>query len=110
MPWLATPAGSSQHGPVAQMFAERGLSYHTAVEADQEASMIELVQSGVALGMMRERLAISMTQSGQAVIWGGARLACPLCLLYRRTSSDAPMIRALLATMPMVWQPKGDAA
>lgn len=24
MPWLATPAGSSQHGLVAQMFAERG--------------------------------------------------------------------------------------
>nr|WP_311527017.1 LysR family transcriptional regulator [uncultured Ralstonia sp.] len=110
LPWLATPAGSSQHGMVAQMFAERGLSYHTVVQADQEASMIELVQSGVALGMMRERLAVGMAQSGQAVIWGGARLACPLCLLHRRASADAPLVQALLATVPMVWQPKSDPA
>lgn len=110
MPWLATPAGSSQHGMVAQMFAERGLSYSTVVEADQEASMIELVQSGVALGLMRERLATGMVRSGQAVIWDGARLPCPLCLLYRRASTDNPMIQALLATLPMVWQPEPDAA
>lgn len=110
MPWLATPAGSSQHGMVAQMFAERGLSYNTVVEADQEASMIELVQSGVALGLMRERLAAGMVRSGQAVIWEGARLPCPLCLLHRRAGTDNPMIQALLATLPMVWQPEPDAA
>lgn len=108
MPWLATPAGSSQHGMVAQMFAERGLSYNTVVEADQEASMIELVQSGVALGIMRERLAAGMVQSGQAVIWDGARLPCPLCLLHRRASADNPMVQALLATLPMIWQPEAD--
>ncbi|MGM3277072.1 LysR family transcriptional regulator [Ralstonia sp. 24A2] len=110
MPWLATPAGSSQHGMVAQMFAERGLSYNTVVEADQEASMIELVQSGVALGIMRERLAAGMVQSGQAVIWDGARLPCPLCLLHRRVSVDNPMVQALLATLPMIWQPEADVA
>jgi len=110
MPWLATPAGSSQHGMVAQMFAERGLSYNTVVEADQEASMIELVQSGVALGIMRERLAAGMVQSGQAVIWDGARLPCPLCLLHRRASADNPMVQALLATLPMIWQPEADVA
>lgn len=110
MPWLATPAGSSQHGMVAQMFAERGLSYSTVVEADQEASMIELVQSGVALGIMRERLAAGMVQSGQAVIWDGARLPCPLCLLHRRASAEEPMVQALLATVPMVWPPEADAA
>lgn len=108
MPWLATPAGSSQHGMVAQMFAERGLSYNTVVEADQEASMIELVQSGVALGIMRERLAAGMVQSGQAVIWDGARLPCPLCLLHRRASADNPMVQALLAALPMIWQPEAD--
>ncbi|CAJ0822500.1 LysR family transcriptional regulator [Ralstonia flaminis] len=110
MPWLATPAGSSQHGMVAQMFAERGLSHNTVVEADQEASMIELVQSGVALGIMRERLAAGMVQSGQAVIWDGARLPCPLCLLHRRASADNPMVQALLATLPMIWQPEADVA
>jgi len=72
--------------------------------------MIELVQSGVALGIMRERLAAGMVQSGQAVIWEGARLPCPLCLLHRRASADNPMVQALLATLPMIWQPEADVA
>lgn len=110
MPWLATPAGSSQHGLVAQMFAERGLSYTTVVEADQEASMIDLVQSGVALGLMRERLAAGMAQGGQAVVWSGARLPCPLCLLHRRAGADDAVVQALLATIPMVWPAETGAA
>ena len=44
---------------VDQMFAERGLAYRTVVEADQEAAMIELIQSEVARGLMRQRIAAS---------------------------------------------------
>ena len=104
MPWLATPAGSSQYGLVAQMFAERGLGYRTVVQADQEATMLELVQTGVALGLMRERIAAPVLQSGQAVMWQGVRLPCPLSLLYRRSSEDSATLQALLAMLDVVWQ------
>jgi DNA-binding transcriptional LysR family regulator len=103
MPWLATPPGSSQHGLVEQMFAERGLAYRTVVEADQEASMIELIQSGVALGLMRERIAASVLRNGQAMVWPGARLPCPLSLLYLRSNEDSAMLQALLAAAQVVW-------
>ena len=110
IPWLATPAGSSQHGLVDQMFAERGLTCCTVVEADQEASMVELVQTGVALGLMRERIAAPALRSGMAVVWQGARLPCPLSLLYRRSSEDAAIVQALLATVQGVWQGDPDVA
>jgi DNA-binding transcriptional LysR family regulator len=110
MPWLATPPGSSQHGLVDQMFAERGLAYRTVVEADQEASMIELIQAGVALGLMRERVVASVLQSGQAVMWPGARLPCPLSLLYLRSNEDSAMLTALLAAAQVVWPAQADAA
>jgi DNA-binding transcriptional LysR family regulator len=103
MPWLATPPGSSQHGLVEQMFAERGIAYRTVVEADQEASMIELVQAGVALGLMRERIAGPALQNGHAVVWPGARLPCPLSLLYLRANDDSLMLQALLAAAQVVW-------
>lgn len=109
MPWLATPPGSSQHGLVEQMFAERGLAYRTVVEADQEASMIELIQSGVALGLMRERVAASVLRNGHAVVWPGARLACPLSLLYLRLNEDSAMLPALLAATQAVWSADTDA-
>jgi DNA-binding transcriptional LysR family regulator len=110
MPWLSTPPGSSQHGLVTQILAERGLSHSTVIEVDQEASMIDLVQSGVALGLMRERLARAMVQTGQVIVWEGARLPCPLCLLHRRVDAGKGSIQALLATLPMIWQADGDAA
>lgn len=110
MPWMATPVGSSQHGLVDQMFAERGLTCRTVVQADQEASMNELVQTGVALGLMRESIAARAVQNGCAVVWPGTRLPCPLSLLYRRSSEDSAILQALLATVQVVWQTEPDAA
>ncbi len=110
MPWLATPAGSSQHGLVDQMFAERGLACHTVVEADQEASMIELVQTGVALGLMRERIAAPALRNGQAVLWPGVRLPCPLSLLYLRSNEDSMTLQALLAAAQVVWPAEAEAS
>lgn len=103
MPWLSMPVGGSQYGLVAQMFAERGLSHRTSVQADQEATMLELVQSGVALCLMRERIAAPVLQRGQVVMWQGVRLPCPLSLLYRRSSESAATTQALLAMLQMVW-------
>lgn len=106
MPWLAAPPESSQHGLVTELFAERGLTFSTVVEADQEASMIELVQAGVALGLMRERVVEAALRTGQLVAWGGARLPCPLSLLYRRADEDGAVMQALLTTLQTVWQPE----
>ena len=103
MPWLSTPVGGSQYGLVAQMFAERGLSHRTSVQADQEATMFELVQSGVALGLMRERIAAPVIQRGQVVMWQGVRLPCPLSLVYRRSNENAATLQALLAMLQVVW-------
>jgi DNA-binding transcriptional LysR family regulator len=108
MPWLGTPVGSSQYGMVAQMFAERGLSHCTSVQADQEATMLQLVQSGVALGLMREQVAAPILQSGQAVRWQGVRLPCPLSLLYRRSTENSATILALLAMLQQVWHDAPD--
>ena len=107
MPWLASPPGGSQYGLVTQMFAERGLAYRTVVQADQEASILELVQAGVALGLMRERTLAPALETGQVVAWQGARLACPLSLLYRRSKEDSATLQALLATIDMVWPGDG---
>lgn len=103
MPWLATPPGSSQHGLAQQMFAERGLSYRTVIQADQEASMIELIQSGVALGLMRERIVASVVHKGQVTVWPQARIPCSLSLLYKRSSEDSAVLSALLAALQTLW-------
>ncbi|KQP12670.1 LysR family transcriptional regulator [Pseudorhodoferax sp. Leaf267] len=103
MPWMATPFGSSQHGLATQMFAERGLSYRTVVQADQEASMLELVHTGVALGLMRERALTQALATRHVVAWPGVRLRCPLSLLYRRADEESATVQALLSSLHEIW-------
>jgi DNA-binding transcriptional LysR family regulator len=103
MPWVGTPLGSSQHALVQQMFAERGLTHRTVIEADQEASMIDLVRSGVGLCLMRERLTSGVVASGQAVIWDGAHIPCPLSMLYPAAAADSPVTRAFIEAVRSVW-------
>lgn len=112
LPWLSTPAGSSQHGLVQQMLAAHGLACRTVVEADQEASMIQLIETGVALGLMRERVAAPALAAGRVVAWPGARLPCPLSLLSLRRHHTTPALQALHAAARQVWAaaPEGPAA
>ncbi len=72
--------------------------------------MVELVQSGVALGLMRERIAAPAVRDGRAVVWPGARLPCPLSLLYLRSNEDSTMLQALLAAAQVVWPADSDSS
>lgn len=101
LPWLVTPTGSAQHHLATRMFGERGRAPKAVIEADQESSAMELVRAGVAIGLMRERLA--MAEQGSVAIWPGARMPCPLSLLYRRSHEDSVVVQALLATLQVVW-------
>lgn len=103
LPWVGTPRGSSQNALVAKLFAERGLTHRTVVEADQEASMIDLVRRGVALCLMRERLARDAVEAGHISVWQGVRIPCPLSLLYPRGADEQPVMRALLDSVRSVW-------
>lgn len=103
MPWVGTPPGSSQHALVQHAFAERGLVQHTVIQADQEASMIDLVRSGVGLCLMRERLTSDVVAAGQAVVWPGARIPCPLSMLIPANAADTPVTRAFLEALRSVW-------
>lgn len=108
MPWVGTPPGSSQHALIQQIFAERGLTQRTVIEADQEASMIDLVRSNVGLCLMRERLTSEVVANGQAVVWEGARIPCPLSMLFPAASSESNIIRAFIEALRSVWL-TGDA-
>lgn len=110
MPWLAAPPGSAQRELIAQIFAPRGLTYRPVVQADHEASMIGLMRAGLGLALVRERVALPMTEQGEATVWQGARLPCPLSLLYRRGDGDRDVVQALLGIVSTLWQSPQEAA
>ena len=105
LPWVGTPAASSQHALMRRLLGARGLSCRVTVEADQEASMIDLVRGGVALCLIRERLTQPGADTLGIAIWQGPPIDCPLSLLVRRDQQEAPVVRALLDAASWVWRP-----
>ena len=103
MPWVGTPAHSSQHRLVRTMFAERGLSLTPVIEADQEASMVSLVRTGVGLATMREDLAREAQRRGEVCIWAGTVQDCPLSFIFKTTRRDDVLVAACRKALAEVW-------
>jgi DNA-binding transcriptional LysR family regulator len=103
LPWVGTPAHSSQHRLVREMLRKHGFEPRFVVEADQEASMISLVKSGVGLCLMRDELAQAAAQRGEVVVWDGASQPCPLTFIYNKTREQDPAITALRQVLKDIW-------
>ncbi len=103
LPWVGTPAQSSQHRLVREMLRRHGFEPRFVVEADQEASMISLVKSGVGLCLMRDELAQAAAQRGEVVVWDGASQVCPLNFIYSKSREQDPAIAALQQVLKDIW-------
>lgn len=103
MPWIGTPPHSSQHRLVATMFAEHGLTVRTVAEADQEASMVSLVRTGVGLSTMRDDLAREAEARGEVTIWPGTAQDCPLSFVFRTARRDDVLVTACCKALAEVW-------
>jgi DNA-binding transcriptional LysR family regulator len=103
MPWVGTPAHSSQHRLVRQMLRTQGMEPRFVVEADQEASMISLVKSGVGLCLMRDELAQAAAQRAEVLIWDGASQPCPLTFIYKLERENDPAIAGLRQVLQEIW-------
>ena len=103
LPWIGTPAESVHKRLLARIFAEQGCQQNVVALVDQEASMLEMVRSGVGLSLCRESIALHQRQSfGLAM---SNSLSVPACLsittLERR--KDAPVIAALFSLLQTTW-------
>lgn len=103
LPWIGTVRGSSQTLIMERLLRQRGLSRQTVAEADQESSMLDLVQAGVGLCLARERRVQELLAAGRLVAWDGERIACPLSLLVRTEDAARPLQAALRERVFSVW-------
>ena len=106
LPWLATPPASAHHRLQRRVFGPGSL---TGVEprrvalVDQEASMLDLVKSGVGLSLVRDAIAIREAQARGLVIADRVGLDCELSLVCRAGRAGEPVIAAAWAALDTVW-------
>lgn len=103
LPWLETPPESAHHRLLQGVFGPRGLAPRRAALVDQEASMLDLIKSGVGLSLVRDAIAIRESQTHGLAVADRVRIPCELqfvCLVQRR---DEAVVQAALNALEQVW-------
>lgn len=106
LPWLATPAHSAHHRLLARVFgpgSATGLEPRRVALVDQEASMVDLVKSGVGLSLMRDSIALRESQAHGLAIADRVSLPCALCFVCQRVQRQEPAVNAAWEAIGGVW-------
>ncbi|MCU0940972.1 MAG: LysR family transcriptional regulator [Hydrogenophaga sp.] len=106
LPWLATPPASAHHRLQRRVFGPgsvTGLEPRRVALVDQEASMLDLVRSGVGLSLVRDAIAIREAQARGLVVADRVSLDCELSFVCRAERRGEPVIAAAWAALESVW-------
>jgi DNA-binding transcriptional LysR family regulator len=103
LPWVATPPESAHHRLLANVFELRGLSPRRVALVDQEASMLDLIKSGVGLSLVRDSIAIRESQAHGLVIADRVQLECTLQFVSLATRVSEPVIASAWTALGQAW-------
>lgn len=106
LPWLATPPASAHHRLQRQVFGQgslTGIEPRRVALVDQEASMLDLVHSGVGLSLVRDAIAIREAQARGLVIAERVSLECQLAFVCLQSRAAEPVIASAWSALEAVW-------
>ena len=103
LPWLGTPPESAHHRLLHKVFGPLGLSPRRAALVDQEASMLDLLKSGVGLSLLRDSIAIRESQSHGLVMADRVQLDCALRFVSLAARRNEPVIASAWNALARAW-------
>jgi DNA-binding transcriptional LysR family regulator len=106
LPWLATPPASAHHRLQRRVFGPGSLTDlepRRVALVDQEASMLDLVKSGVGLSLVRDAIAMREAQAHGLVVADQVALECDLSFICLAERAGEPVIAAALGALDAVW-------
>lgn len=103
LPWIATPPASAHHRLLASVFEPLGVEPRRVALVDQEASMLDLVKSGVGLSLVRDSIAMRESQSAGMVIADQVSLQSVLGFVSLQSQRHAPVVAKAWQALDAVW-------
>lgn len=103
LPWIGTPPESAHSRLLERVFQERLLQPNIVAWVDIEASMIDLVKSGVALALARDSLALRAAHEEGVIIADQVSVAATLGFLCRKNRAHEGPIAAAMQQIQMAW-------
>jgi DNA-binding transcriptional LysR family regulator len=102
-PWILAPPTSSHRQLVMDLFGTRGDEPQQVIEADSEAVILNLIESGVGVSIAREDLAHAAEEKGRIAIWSGTELTTRLWFICAAARTSDPVLKAALEVLHEVW-------
>lgn len=103
LPWLETPPESVHHRLLSGVFAPRGLAPRRAALVDQEASMLDLIKSGVGLSLVRDATAIRESQTHGLAVADRVSIPCELQFVCMAAQLANPAVNVAWEALERVW-------
>jgi len=103
LPWIGTPEVSAHNRLLATIFAEHGCKQNVVALVDQEASMLEMVRSGVGLSLCRESIALHQRQSFGLAVCNTVSVPACLSITTLKRRKDNPVVAALFSLLQSTW-------
>jgi len=105
LPWIWTPPESAHNRLLSARFASAGAVPVKVAQVDQEASMLDLVRSGVGLSLVRDAIALRESHAHGLVVLEEMSVQAELTLVTLAERRSEPAIAALFGVTESVFQP-----
>ncbi|CAB3954915.1 hypothetical protein LMG6001_03848 [Achromobacter insolitus] len=99
LPWIWTPPDSVHHRLLSDQFEALAVAPNAVAEVDQEASMLDLVRSGVGLSLARDSIALRESQANGLVLVKDLSIQAQLSFVTQTSRRDDPLVAAAFAAV-----------
>lgn len=103
LPWIWSPSESVHHRLLSDVFGSRHIQPLTVALVDQEASMLDLVKSGIGLSLVRDSIALRESQAHGLVIADSVSVTTQLSFICLGSRKTEPQIATAFRLMGNLW-------
>lgn len=103
LPWIGTPQKSVHYRLLSKIYTNPTDRLGVVARVDQEASMLEMVRSGIGLSLCRDSIALHQKQSFGIAVCNSVSVPACLCFVALGRRKDSPMLSEVFTLLESVW-------
>lgn len=103
LPWIGTPEKSVHYRLLSKVYTNPADRLGVVARVDQEASMLEMVRSGIGLSLCRESIALHQKQSFGLAVCNSVSVPACLCFVALDRRKDSPILLELFRLLQSSW-------
>lgn len=103
LPWIGTPERSVHYRLLSKIYTDPADRLGVVARVDQEASMLEMVRSGIGLSLCRDSIALHQKQSFGLAVCNSVSVPACLCFVALERRKNSPVLSETFNLLQSSW-------